>query len=154
MASVEIPARWLHVFLGKFLVPQSLACIRQVVKRGTFIYPNFDNDEVFPSLRLEYFREGIEDCAILKQLEAPVGAGNDGKTKAILESIRSKIRIAEKYADAQDPRTYRTLLAAIRLVNCPVDGQCIPGVFSKIAGVPRIKRKCFEQTKSQSVLYQ
>ncbi|HOV86764.1 MAG TPA: DUF4091 domain-containing protein [Syntrophobacteraceae bacterium] len=71
--------------------------------RGTFLYPEHQGQNVYPSLRLEMFREGMEDAAILKQVESLAEKSRDTATQKMLEDFRRTYVMKEKHGGSQDP---------------------------------------------------
>jgi len=83
--------------------------------RGTFVYPDYSNRNVYPSLRLELFREGIEDAAILKKVEFLAQETRDEETRKLLQEFRWTYTMKERHAGSQDPTAPReALLKRIR----------------------------------------
>jgi hypothetical protein len=77
---------------------------------GTFVYPDLSGTDVYSSLKLEAFRDGIEDAAILKQLETLSQQGDGAKTKELLARLRGVYSMAEVHFAAPDPRSQRKVL--------------------------------------------
>jgi len=78
--------------------------------RGTFLYPDYQGQSVYPSLRLEVFREGLEDAAILKRVESLAEKSRDTATQKMLEDFRRTYVMREKHGGSQDPIVPREAL--------------------------------------------
>ncbi len=83
-------------------------------KTGTFVYPVGDA-EAFSSIRLLSFREGMEDAALLNQLEA---CASDATAVSWISSLKSRI-----ISDSNDPLLFNMYRERAKLLqflkSCP-----------------------------------
>ncbi len=77
---------------------------------GTFVYPDYSGTDVYSSLKLEFFRDGIEDAAMMRQLENMAQQRNDARSKELLARLRGVYSMAEIHFAAPDPRIHRKAL--------------------------------------------
>jgi hypothetical protein len=77
-------------------------------KRGTLVYPG-PGGAVYPSLRLEQLRVGLEDLLLLKQLERAAGDGS-AAARSLLAQLTAVYDLRQRYDDAPDPARFRDAL--------------------------------------------
>jgi hypothetical protein len=92
--------------------PWSTASTREVdfLKRGTLLYPDqSQNNDAVVSLRLEYFREGIEDFQLLRQIAAIQSRKGQAGIRAqrLLSSIRAEIIRTGEVKTSLNPNHFR-----------------------------------------------
>lgn len=89
------------------------------LKRGTLIYPDPQTDEIYPSLRLEAFRDGIEDMLLLMELDkvAADKAGEANEAKLLATKLRKVYGISERYDNAPDPAKFRNEILDVLLLG-------------------------------------
>ena len=82
---------------------------KDFLKRGTFVYPDTETGKIYPSLRLESFREGIEDMLLLREIEKLANGSSPTASKAreLLSKLRNVYEISERYDNATNPGKFR-----------------------------------------------
>jgi hypothetical protein len=82
------------------------------LKRGMLLYPAKTGTGIWPSLRLEEFREGIEDMQLLKMLEG-LNSRHGGKIKEVedfISRLSSAYPAAERYDNAENPARFKRVI--------------------------------------------
>jgi hypothetical protein len=82
---------------------------KDFLKRGTLVYPDPRTGKIYPSLRLEAFRDGIEDMLLLREVEK-LAQGNGPKAtkaKTLLSKLKNVYSIAERFDHAPNPAVFR-----------------------------------------------
>ena len=76
------------------------------IRNGTLVYPDPVTGYFYPTLRLEAFRDGIEDMILLRELDRRARSG-DIKAARVTQRLRSIYPLAERYDTSQDPAEFR-----------------------------------------------
>lgn len=87
------------------------------IRNGTLVYPDPVTGRVYASLRLEAFRDGIEDMILLRELDKRARNG-DVSAAVTADRLRAIYPLAERYDRSPDPAEFRDqLLEALLLSN-------------------------------------
>ena len=79
---------------------------KDFLKRGTLVYPDTKGRGVVTSLRLEAFRDGIEDMLLIQALEKNMLLSND-EIASLIEKVKESYPIQERYDHAPNPALLR-----------------------------------------------
>lgn len=81
-------------------------------ERGTLFYWDEQTNQVLPSLRMEMFREGIDDMQLLGQVKTCVASGHEGGVKAA--KVLGNVDVAVNHWDFNNPKSRVPVLTAYR----------------------------------------
>lgn len=98
---------------------------RDSFKSGTLIYPDPRSNKVYPSLRLETFRDGIEDMLLLKELEK-TAVGNTlfaKKAQELVTKLKEYYNISERYENSPNPVKFRNRILDILVKKVPLNNK-------------------------------